>query len=112
MRKRLAVRESGVLLHPTSLPGAYGVGDLGPEAFRFAHQLGAAGQSWWQVLPLGPPGEDDSPYMASSARMNRPGTSAGNWAWRLSPEALTTDVLRRLGDLTEIYGRAPERVRP
>ncbi len=56
-------RSSGVLLHPTSLPG----GRLGDEAFRFVDWLAAAGQSWWQVLPLGPPDDFRSPYVASSA---------------------------------------------
>src|SRR5437868_7786025 len=56
-------RSSGVLLHPTSLPG----GRLGDEAFRFVDWLEAAGQSWWQVLPLGPPDEFASPYRTASA---------------------------------------------
>src|SRR5881398_1521170 len=56
-------RSSGILLHPTSLPG----GRLGEEAFRFVDWLAAAGQSWWQVLPLGPPDEYGSPYRAASA---------------------------------------------
>jgi 4-alpha-glucanotransferase len=56
-------RSSGVLLHPTSLPG----GRLGDEARRFVDWLAAAGQSWWQVLPLGPPDEHGSPYKAASA---------------------------------------------
>jgi 4-alpha-glucanotransferase len=56
-------RSSGVLLHVTSLPG----GRLGPEAFRFVDWLAAAGQSWWQVLPLGPPDRYGSPYKARSA---------------------------------------------
>jgi 4-alpha-glucanotransferase len=56
-------RASGVLLHPTSLPG----GRLGEEAYRFVDWLAAAGQSWWQVLPLGPPDLTGSPYNASSA---------------------------------------------
>src|SRR6478736_1565577 len=59
----LANRSSGVLLHPTSLPG----GRLGEEAFRFVDWLAAAGQSWWQVLPLGPPDDFGSPYRAASA---------------------------------------------
>jgi 4-alpha-glucanotransferase len=54
-------RSSGILLHPTSLPGPYGIGDLGPEAVRFADFLGEAGQTLWQVLPLGPTGFGDSP---------------------------------------------------
>ncbi|HUE25179.1 MAG TPA: 4-alpha-glucanotransferase, partial [Solirubrobacteraceae bacterium] len=56
-------RSSGVLLHVTSLPA----GRLGPEAYRFVDWLAAAGQSWWQVLPLGPPDRYGSPYKARSA---------------------------------------------
>ncbi len=56
-------RSSGVLLHPTSLPG----GRLGPDAYAFVDWLAAAGQSWWQVLPLGPPDEYGSPYTSASA---------------------------------------------
>ncbi len=56
-------RSSGILLHPTSLPG----GRLGVEAYRFVDWLEAAGQSWWQVLPLGPPDEVGSPYRSASA---------------------------------------------
>src|SRR5213594_4975473 len=56
-------RSAGVLLHPTSLPG----GRLGPEALRFVDWLAAAGQSWWQILPLGPPDEEGSPYRSASA---------------------------------------------
>jgi 4-alpha-glucanotransferase len=56
-------RSSGILLHPTSLPG----GRLGDEAYRFVDWLEAAGQSWWQVLPLGPPDEFFSPYRTESA---------------------------------------------
>ena len=56
-------RSSGVLLHPTSLPG----GRLGDEAYRFVDWLAEAGQSWWQVLPLGPPDEHGSPYRGRSA---------------------------------------------
>jgi 4-alpha-glucanotransferase len=56
-----------VLLHPTSLPGPHGLGDLGPAARRFASWLADAGQSLWQVLPLAPTGYGDSPYQALSA---------------------------------------------
>jgi len=56
-------RSSGVLLHPTSLPG----GRLGEEAYSFVDWLAEAGQSWWEVLPLGPPDEHGSPYRARSA---------------------------------------------
>jgi len=59
----MLTRASGVLLHPTSLPG----GRLGDEAYRFVDWLASAGQSWWQVLPLGPPDEHHSPYRSTSA---------------------------------------------
>ena len=48
-------RQPGVLLHVTSLPGRFGIGDLGRTAYEFVDWLAAAGQSWWQILPLGPP---------------------------------------------------------
>ena len=60
-------RASGILLHPTSLPGPFGIGDLGDEAFGFIDFLAAGGQSLWQVLPLGPTGYGDSPYQCFSA---------------------------------------------
>src|SRR5712691_10477032 len=65
-------RSSGILLHPTSLPGPFGTGDLGPEARRFADFLAAAGQTLWQVLPLGPTGYGDSPYQCFSAVAGNP----------------------------------------
>jgi 4-alpha-glucanotransferase len=65
-------RSSGVLLHPTSLPGAYGSGDLGPETFAFLDFLAAAGQKIWQVLPLNPTGYGDSPYQCFSAFAGNP----------------------------------------
>ncbi len=64
---RLHERASGVLLHPTSLPGPHGSGDLGDEAVRFADALARARQRWWQMLPVGPAGYGDSPYSAHSA---------------------------------------------
>lgn len=60
-------RASGILCHPSSLPGPFGVGDLGPAAYRFADFLHATGQTLWQVLPLGPTGYGNSPYMCFSA---------------------------------------------
>ena len=60
-------RLSGVLLHPTSLPGRFGLGDLGNEAYRFIDFLAASQQSLWQILPLGPTGYGDSPYQCFSA---------------------------------------------
>src|ERR1044072_3640188 len=78
-------RLSGVLLHPTSFPGPYGIGDLGPEAYKFVDFLVAAGQSLWQVLPLGPTGYGDSPYACYSA-------FAGN-TLLVSPEQLIKEGL-------------------
>src|SRR5207248_10006353 len=68
----LSERASGVLLHPTSLPGAHGSGDLGPEAHAFARWLRDAGQRWWQMLPVGPIGYGNSPYSAHSAFAGNP----------------------------------------
>src|SRR5271169_7200201 len=65
-------RSSGILLHPTSLPSAYGIGELGPEAHGFADFLRDAGQRIWQVLPLGPTGYGDSPYQCFSAFAGNP----------------------------------------
>ncbi len=65
-------RRSGILLHPTSLPGPHGAGDLGGAAHRFAGWLADAGQRGWQVLPLGPTGFGDSPYQALSGRAGNP----------------------------------------
>ena len=78
-------RASGVLLHPTSLPGPFGIGDLGHEAVKFVDILVDAGQSYWQVLPLGPTGYGDSPYQSFSA-------FAGN-TLLVSPERLVEDGL-------------------
>ena len=61
------VRQSGILMHITSLPGRYGIGTLGKAAFRFVDFLEAAGQSCWQLLPLNPTGYGDSPYQSCSA---------------------------------------------
>ncbi len=61
------LRSAGVLLHPTSLPGPFGIGDLGPIAYRWVETLAAMKQSWWQILPLGPTGAGDSPYQSFSA---------------------------------------------
>ena len=81
-------RSSGVLLHPTSLPGEYGIGDLGTAAYRFVDFLGSAKQSLWQVLPLGPTGYADSPYASFSSH-------AGN------PLLIDLKQLLHEGDLTE-----------
>ncbi|MGI8742939.1 MAG: 4-alpha-glucanotransferase [Bryobacteraceae bacterium] len=65
-------RASGILLHPTSLPSRFGIGDLGPEAYRFVEFLQETGQKIWQVLPLGPTGYGDSPYQCFSAFAGNP----------------------------------------
>lgn len=80
-------RSSGILLHPTSLPGRYGIGDLGANAFKFVDWLVSAGQSIWQILPLGPTSYGDSPYQTLSA-------FAGN------PNLISLDKLVEAGWLT------------
>ncbi len=65
-------RRNGILLHPTSLPGRFGIGDLGRAAFEFVDFLAASGQSYWQVLPLSPTGFGDSPYQTLSAFAGNP----------------------------------------
>lgn len=65
-------RSAGILLHPTSLPGPYGIGALGESAYRWMDFLEAAGQRLWQVLPLGPTGYGDSPYQSFSAFAGSP----------------------------------------
>ncbi|HSS21620.1 MAG TPA: 4-alpha-glucanotransferase [Pyrinomonadaceae bacterium] len=95
-------RASGILLHPTSLPGPYGIGDLGPEAYAFAEFLAAAGQSIWQMLPLGPTGYGDSPYACYSA-------FAGN-TLLISPEQLVADGLLTETDLAAANAFSSERV--
>lgn len=95
-------RGSGVLLHPTSLPGRFGIGDLGPAAYRFVDRLVAAKQTYWQMLPLGPTGWGDSPYSAYSA-------FAGN-TLLISPEQLVEDDLLDEADIEYTPEGAPERV--
>ena len=65
-------RSAGILLHPTSLPGLYGIGELGPEALEFVGFLHDAGQKLWQILPLNPTGGDGSPYSSYSAFAGNP----------------------------------------
>lgn len=65
-------RSSGILLHPTSLPGKYGIGSLGKEAFNFVDYLASAGQKLWQVLPMGHTGYGDSPYQCFSIFAGNP----------------------------------------
>lgn len=81
-------RSAGVLLHPTSLPSKYGIGDLGKDAYRFVDFLVEASQTLWQIFPLGPTGYGDSPYQCFSA-------FAGN------PLLISPDLLAEEGLLTE-----------
>ena len=81
-------RTSGILLHPTSLPSRYGIGDLGLEAYQFVDFLARSAQQLWQVLPLGPTGFGNSPYMSFSAM-------AGN------PLLISLDLLQENGFLSE-----------
>jgi 4-alpha-glucanotransferase len=65
-------RSAGILLHPTSLPGRFGIGDLGDAAYKFVDFLVQGKQSLWQILPLGPTGYADSPYQSFSAFAGNP----------------------------------------
>jgi 4-alpha-glucanotransferase len=97
VRSPFAHRSSGLLLHPTSLPGPHGVGDLGPEAHAFAEFLASAGQRWWQMLPVGPPGAGFSPY-------DTPSSFAG------SPLLVSLELLRRDGLLKKSELDPPRRL--
>lgn len=66
------MRTCGVLMHITSLPSPYGVGTLGSEAYKFVDFLKKAGQTYWQILPVGPTGFGDSPYQSYSAFAGNP----------------------------------------
>ena len=78
-------RSCGILLHPTSLPGRFGVGDLGPEAVGFLDFLADTGQRWWQMLPVGPTGHGNSPYQSPSSFAGSP--------LLISPERLADEGL-------------------
>ncbi len=86
-------RSSGVILHPSSFPGPDGIGDLGPEAYRWIDFLSAAGCSLWQVLPLGPTGYGDSPYQCFSAFAGNP--------YLVSPVILLDQKLLSIKDLAD-----------
>jgi 4-alpha-glucanotransferase len=126
-----AYRASSVLLHVTSLPSPYGVGDLGPAAYAWVDRLAAAGQAWWQVLPhlnrhpadareatweiIGLAWSSDAALaiaplqdllgLGSAARMNVPGRATEQWQWRCTDEALNDPSWQRLHDLTRASGR-------
>jgi 4-alpha-glucanotransferase len=85
MIRKATERSCGILLHPTSLPGLYGIGDLGPAAHAWVDSLAGARQQWWQMLPLGPTAYADSPYQCLSS-------FAGNTNL-ISPDLLARDGL-------------------
>ena len=95
-------RSAGILLHPTSLPGPDGIGDLGPEAYRWVDFLAESGCSLWQILPLGPTGYGDSPYQCFSAFAGNP--------FLVSPALLLEDGLLTSEDLAARPEFSPESV--
>ena len=95
-------RKSGVLLHPTSLPSSYGVGDLGQAAYTFIDKLEEAGQTLWQVLPLVPTDDGGSPYSSCSAFAGNP--------LLISPDKLMEEGYLELKDLQMAYVKPEARV--
>ncbi|MEH1865481.1 MAG: 4-alpha-glucanotransferase [Nostoc sp.] len=95
-------RSSGILLHPTSFPSRFGVGDLGLEAYRFIDFLKDTHQQYWQVLPLGPTGYGNSPYMCYSAMAGNP--------LLISPEKLRDEGLLSEEDFANLPGFPVEKV--
>lgn len=95
-------RTSGILVHPTSFPSAYGIGDLGREAFEFIDFLSDSGQHLWQVLPLGPTGYGDSPYQCLSAFAGNP--------LLISPEKLVEEGFLEDEDLKPVPRLAADHV--
>ena len=95
-------RAGGILLHPTSLPGPYGIGDLGPQAYRFVDWLNSTGCKLWQVLPLGPTGYGDSPYQCFSAFAGNP--------YLISFDALIEDGLLTKDDFADMPDFSAPRV--
>lgn len=95
-------RAAGILLHPTSLPSKYGIGDLGDDAFKFIDFLEKAGQKLWQVFPLGPTGYGDSPYQCFSAFAGNPNL--------VSPDKLKEEGLLSDEDLKTIPQHNPHKI--
>jgi 4-alpha-glucanotransferase len=95
-------RSAGILLHPTSLPSKYGIGDLGKDAFYFIDFLAAAEQTIWQVFPLGPTGYGDSPYQCFSAFAGNP--------LLISPDLLAEEGLLSHHDLENIPHSDPHKI--
>lgn len=81
----LSTRSSGILLHPVSLPGKYGIGTIGNEAYAFVDALSEAGVRYWQILPLNPTDSENSPYCSSSAFAGNP--------FLISPDLLIEDKM-------------------
>ncbi|MCX7935581.1 MAG: 4-alpha-glucanotransferase, partial [Planctomycetota bacterium] len=97
-------RAAGIILHPTSLPGGHGIGDLGQAAYRFVDFLHESGLTLWQVLPLGPTGASNSPYQSLSSFAGNP--------LLISLDLLVADGLLKPEDLQGAYfaeGRADYR---
>ena len=88
-------RASGLLLHVTSLPSPYGIGDLGPSALSWIDRLHDAGQRWWQALPVGPTGYGNSPYQSLSS-------FAGN-GLLVSPDVLISEGLLHPNDCKALF---------
>ena len=95
-------RSAGIILHPTSLPGEYGIGDLGPEAYRWIDFLKESACGLWQVLPLGPTGYGDSPYQSFSAFAGNP--------YLISPQLLLEEGLLEREDLEDRSAFPEDRV--
>lgn len=95
-------RSSGIIMHPTSLPGPYGIGDLGPQAHQWIDFLAETGCGLWQILPLGPTGYGDSPYQCFSAFAGNP--------YLISPEVLLEENLLKPDDLADLPKFPQERV--
>jgi len=87
-------RSAGILLHPSSLPGPYGIGDIGPAAHKWLDFLAQSDCSLWQILPLGPTGYGDSPYQCFSAFAGNP--------YLISPDRLIEDGLLQSDDLVDL----------
>jgi 4-alpha-glucanotransferase len=98
----LKERASGVLLHPTSLPGKYGIGTLGKAALDFIDFLVSAKQQYWQILPLGPTGYADSPYQCFSAHAGNPNL--------IDLDLLVKEKLLQEEDLADFPSLSPDRV--
>ncbi len=98
----MSPRSSGILLHVTSLPGPYGIGTMGADARNFVDFLQSAGQSYWQILPLVPTGQGNSPYMS-------PSSAAGN-PWLIDLDALAEDGLLTPMELESARRDTPDRV--